>query len=347
MAKTFFREGFYRELKNLEAAECYTTVMRVLNEFPIEKGYVRECVEQLQAYRNEIRYVKDLNAPHPLTEVLQQKTVQRKESLLAFRSKLFASTKSLIEQEQRAGQLLMGWLRFNFGQKLYQPSFTHHSNSVRNMMHDLSLRPDLREAVRITGTQSAIDVVVQISQEIDEGLDQRTRQQVARKKKAAQIRAEVYQLLKKLFRVLEVEMLMHPEENGLCVELSYRLKKVLEYYRTPYVARTTRYRNAVLKTEAETSPEESVPIEDVQAQVEPKEAKAMPIEAASSEKRQVAPALCTTTIEQRETSKATVLHSPTEDALEHAPQNTASAVPKERQLLASRRAIKKRLKVRA
>ena len=247
MVKKFFREGFIRELKNLEAAECYTAVMRVANDYSIGEGYALECFNELQTYREDIKFVKDLNAPHPLTEVIRRKTVMRKDCLLSLRSKIFASSKSLIEPERKAGMKLLDWLRFNFEDKLYQASITHHSNSVRNMVHDLSLRPDLREAVELTAIQPTIDLIVQITHEIDNHLDARTRERSALVKKASLIRDEVYQLLKKFFRILEVEMMMERNRQGFYTQLSHILRQTLEYYRTPYVARTTRYRNAAVK----------------------------------------------------------------------------------------------------
>ena len=362
MVKKFFREGFIRELKNLEAAECYTAVMRVANDYSIGEGYALECFNELQTYREDIKFVKDLNAPHPLTEVIRRKTVMRKDCLLSLRSKIFASSKSLIESERKAGMKLLDWLRFNFEDKLYQASITHHSNSVRNMVHDLSLRPDLREAVELTAIQPTIDVIVQITHEIDNHLDARTRERSALVKKASLIRDEVYQLLKKFFRILEVEMMMERNRQGFYTQLSHILRQTLEYYRTPYIARTTRYRNAAVKAEAEAerANREAALAKETHTKVAPAlqstsveqsegeemKIRAWPKEATITEKKQSAIAQPAPTI-GKHIERKEVAVAPASDAhsRNRKPSNSPTHPHKEHRHITPTKAIKKRLKL--
>lgn len=245
--KNYFREGFFRELKNLEASGCYTSVARVLNEYQFFEGHIQRCATELLSYQEDIQYVKNLNPPSQLTKVLHEKIFWRKEYLLSLRSSVAASIKSYSLQERQAGELLMPWITFNFGKKLYQPSFTHHNSSVRNLLHDLTLRPDLRRAVDIVGVQTILDKIEEITTEIIDTMNKRIRKQSAQGKRAATIRSDVYRSLRKFLHVLAVEIMMEDNQDGFYAQLGRRINKTLENFRTPYVARTTRYRNLAQK----------------------------------------------------------------------------------------------------
>lgn len=244
--------GFIPKLKNQEFAEvCQRIIHTTTVEELDEESKLAECFRELKSYEEDIRLIKKLRNPHPLTVELRKRAKDRKDVLLAMRHVVLASMRSLSVAERDSARLLLQWITNNFGGNLYKSSQTSQSNSVRNLLHEYSCRTSIQEAVSIIQLSPYLDSIEDLTEEIDNMLDVRTREQVADAKKAAQVRKVVYEVLKKFFAAAEVEAATEAVGMDVYEEYRRRLNNILDYYRTPLNARATRYKNAALKAEEE------------------------------------------------------------------------------------------------
>lgn len=246
-----FHHGFILKLKNHEYAELIKRIYHTTDVKAFGETNAAECYKELLSFKEDVDFIKRQNTPHPLTKVLKKKAVDRKNMLLAIRYTLFAGTMSLVEGERAAARLLLQWLSNNFGNRLYRVSLTSQSNGVRTLMHEYSLRSDVQEGVSMMKLSAYLDTIEELTQEIDDMLDKRTRELVANAKKAAEIRKVVYEVLKKFLVAIELEASMEVSGADVFEEYMRRLNSIFDYYRTPLNARNTRNRNETLKAKEE------------------------------------------------------------------------------------------------
>ncbi|MDD4730119.1 MAG: DUF6261 family protein [Dysgonamonadaceae bacterium] len=248
-----FNFGFLWGLRNDEFPEVYNQLSSVIEVESVEDVNVKAFLEGVISHLDEVDLVMKMRNPHPLTEVLDNQIRLRKDYLVSLRGKVNASLKSPIETERKAAKVLLRWINKHC-KNIYTPSINVYNRMIKNMMTDYNLSLDTQEALSDLGVSNVWDSIVAITQEIDANHSVRTREKSADVKKAAVIRRNAYHALKMYLRAIELALSLEQPGDHFYLDCSRIIDNYLEQYRTRYLSRTTRRKNASEKAE-ENQPE--------------------------------------------------------------------------------------------
>ena len=246
-----FEFSFLMGLRNDEFPQFFNQLSSLLEEESVVDVYVKECLEDVNAHLEELKFVMNMRNPHPLTAKLEEQIVVRKTSLVSLRGKVFASLKSPIAAEREAATVLAGWIDKHCKGKLYSPSIIVHTRMVDNLKQDYTMSEAIAEAIEVLALSPVFDSICAISHSINRDFMTRNDEQAADVRKAFLIRSNAYKSLKKYFKALDLALSLEKGTDHFYLDYCRRIDKLLDNYRVRYLSRNTRRKNAAQKAEDE------------------------------------------------------------------------------------------------
>lgn len=110
MTKKSLNAGFMHSLKNDEFPQLYGNVCSVLEGEEITLLHIKESFERVKTHLEPLKFVKNFNGSHPLSEVLMINAKLRKDHLLSLQMGIKAKLLSEKTEEREAAKELIKWL---------------------------------------------------------------------------------------------------------------------------------------------------------------------------------------------------------------------------------------------
>lgn len=237
-------------LRNKEFPQLYTQLCSVIEAEAVEDVNVKESLEDALSYQEELKFVMNMRDSHPLTEVLENQAIMRKDYLVSLRGKVYASLRAPSVEERNAAKVLARWINKHC-ENIYVPSINVYSRMVNNMNQDFDLNATIQQAISEVGVTGVWDSIIAITQEIDENFKTRTEEKAANIRRANAMKREAYRMLKKYLGAVEVALSLEKPGEHFYLDCSRVIDEYLEHYRVKLAARKTRSKNAAEKAEME------------------------------------------------------------------------------------------------
>lgn len=223
-------------LKNDEFPQLYGNVCSVLEGEEITLLHVKESFERVKTHLEPLKFVKNFNGSHPLSEVLMINAKLRKDHLLSLQMGIKAKLLSEKTEEREAAKELIKWLGKYRG-ILYYPGIESQSRLVNNLLHDKELSDKVQNALSVLALDELFAFVVAETVEMETGFRMRNNEIADMRKHVRSIRNAAYADLKILLSMIENTTKMDDGNITGYSAYSARIKNFLDYYRGRLTAR--------------------------------------------------------------------------------------------------------------
>lgn len=237
-----FNVSFLRELRNQEFPEVFNEICSIKDEEQIEELYVKESLERLKASNKDLDFVMEMRIPHRLTEVLEEQCLNRKNYLVALRSRVRATLNSPIVDERASAKVLYLWMN-KHRQYIYNSSIILQNRLVFNLQTEANEKEAVQTALTSLDLFNVFDSIVSLTQIIKENNDIRYAENNAAMLKAISLRNTAYFDLVKFIKALETALNLELPTKTFYAEYGKAIASRLDTYRTRHLARRTRRLN--------------------------------------------------------------------------------------------------------
>lgn len=236
--------GFMRELRNNEFAILFDHIFYQIEKEEIENESLKQAWEGAKHHREELRYLRNRQSRHPLTEEIQKLIQIRTDYLISLRLQVEGKMLTYKPEERLAAKRLNLWLR-NCKKHLYIPSITTQTSLINHLMVELEMFPDIQEAITLLGFDDLIEEIAKISAQVTSNLKTRLEETSVNSRKGHEMRQAAYNDLK--FVIMTIEVINRKnyanKEETQCYRLSQVLGKILKDAHAVLKSRTTKSKN--------------------------------------------------------------------------------------------------------
>lgn len=242
--------SFLQSLRNVEFPQAFKEICSIYDVEQIEVLYVKESLERLKAHKEELKFVMEMRNPHPLTAVLDEKSVLRRNYLLSMRGRIKASAISPVAKEKAAAKILTPWMA-KHEKYIYNPSISLQTRLVDNLKTDFEENEEIGEAITALDLTPTFTEIILITTQIEESFEIRSNEYAADVLKAKGIRDRAYTSLVIFLKSLDTAESLEDPKEPFYAEYKDKIDVRLKRYKINLQSRRTRSKNAALAEEAQ------------------------------------------------------------------------------------------------
>ena len=129
-------------------------------EFSVES--VQQSFDSAESLIDDLRFLQNMQTPHPLTEWITQQRNERHQYILSFKSRVGSFMKSPIVAERNAAKTLQVWLH-GFREFYKSPSINGQTGMINTMSKNINESSVLQTAVETLNLLVTMDSLVSIT----------------------------------------------------------------------------------------------------------------------------------------------------------------------------------------
>ena len=217
-------------------------------EFSVES--VQQSFDSAESLINELRFLQNMQIPHPLTETITQQRDDRHQYVLSLKSRVASFMKSPIAAERNAAKTLQVWL-YGFREFYKNASINGQTGMINTMSKNINESSVLQNAAETLNLNVIMDSLVSITTDIWEKHQIRLNDKKAALLKAKKMREIAFKRMTTLWKSIELAIELGTGEVGKYTDYLNEINLAMAEYKALYLSKMTRRINAAQEAEDE------------------------------------------------------------------------------------------------
>lgn len=254
--------SYLNKLRNQTFPVAYASILSTLEESVITEEYLTECLELANAKQDELGFLENKRAKHPLTKIISELIKDRHDYFLSLKGSVTNALKSPIQANREAAKLLAAWLE-RYQEYLKTPRMYEQTNLMNQLNQDIERYDNISEGMATLNQVEVFDSIKLITREIQQKLRERSKDRQSQTRMVNVLRREALEALKTLMNALDMAIKLNSENSTIYLGYWNEIVRTLDEFNAKALSRRTRKRNTAEKNEQPVDTEVDGEMDDV------------------------------------------------------------------------------------
>ena len=233
MKKSKFTTSFIRSVTNHKFPGLVNEVLLKVKEIEVEEGQVKTAYQRLVNNSDKLGFVKIRLRSHPMTELIDAKTDERRDILRSIRSVVNGKVLSPNDSERADALVLNRWIS-DYKGKLAMGGARYQNNVVSGLNTTLKESVEIQNALSNLGLQEPFDMALSMTDEIVQLLLSRSEDLAKNKAMVRKIRNQATDDFLILLQSIANEAKLETGDERVFRDLFNTLNEILANHRLSY-----------------------------------------------------------------------------------------------------------------
>ena len=245
----YFSASHLMQLKNQEFQEAFDEILRTFDKEEITVEYVAEALEDAKTENNNLVLLRNMTKKHHLTKTIREQNNQRYSYLTVITDTVKTAFKQPSKEKRAAAKVLNEWLE-PYRKSLSRPLLGVQTTLAKEISDEVDKVARVFDAVETLELISVLDSIKMITVDIKSNITTRSKELMAERREALLVKRRGYAKMMVFLKSIEMVLNLNGENKEIYLCYAKEINERLDYYKSALISRSTRFKNAAEKEEA-------------------------------------------------------------------------------------------------
>lgn len=250
----YFRASHLMQLRNQEVAVAYDEIIDVIAGEEITVDYVAEAYNDLVGGSEELVVLRNMNKKHYLTKTIKEQSDERYGYFTVITDTVKTAFKSPSMDKRAAAKTLDEWLE-PYRKSLSRPLLGVQTTLTKEISDEVNKVAHLFDAITTLELVPVLDSIKLITGDIKSNITKRGKELSAERREAKRLKRNGYGKMNVFLNSIEMVLNLNGENKEAYLRYAKEINERLDYYKTAVQSRSTRFKTAAAKEQANSEKE--------------------------------------------------------------------------------------------